>query len=182
MRYLNILRPPTPPKPTPSLLLWFDSPRTLTINYLSLAAWIVNIIPSNIQKQRLHRHRLNPRRIRDQVLQIHAVGGILVQSLDDRRRRREVLLRRYLGVPREVVELDEGAVVRCQFLDSFPQRLEGLGGDVELCEGGRGWGLGGALLKGGGGERFGAEEEGEDLAVVGEEGVGVGDVEAPAER
>ena len=106
---------------------------------------ILDIIISDIQKDRLHRNGSQPRWVNDQIVEIGAASRILVQSLDQRRRIGILFLGGLVGFGGEVLELDKSLVLDDEALQERLQLRDLIGADVEI------WRFGG----GNGGRAFG---------------------------
>ena len=128
---------------------------------------ILNIIVSHVQKDRLHRNRSQSRRINDQIVQIHAADGILVQPLDQRRSiGTRLLLGLLLRFGGQDLQLDEALVLVDEALHELLESGDLFGADVEVW-GFAGWDGGGAFGGDGlAGAGEGAIEEGQRLFEV----------------
>lgn len=137
---------------------------------------VVDVIPRDIQKDRLDRNRRHLRRELDDVRQVHAFRREIVQKLHEGRTHDVRVAGGGLGGA-QVVNVDDGAVALQLAVEEAGEGGEGLCGDLDGeggGTGGRGGGDGGGRLLGGG---EGVVDEGEGVGDVADDGVGAADGE-----
>lgn len=144
---------PLPAKAKPSPLLWL---RRLAYRLNSggsagggrsrCLAGVANVVPGHVQEDGLDGDQGLFGREFHNVVEVHAAGGVLVQTLDQRRGRRRALLLLLLA---QVVHVDDGLVAAQLAADEVVQGLDSVARNLNVwCREGRA-GLGARELLGG---------------------------------
>lgn len=132
----KLIRLSTKPKPSLLRLFLLFSRSCYSIvqtfdavaSHISLPAWIVDVIPRHVQKQRLDRYRLHLWRVCHKIFEIYSVEGIFVKVFYEWRGFDARL--RLVGCVK-VVEFDEGPVLCYEAAEEVLEGGDLGGGDVE---------------------------------------------------